>query len=35
MGAPTPLEGEVGAPHQVPLGSIASYLIYADVCTFR
>ena len=27
--------GLVGAHHQCPLGSVASYLIYADVRTFR
>ena len=32
MGCTDPLEGGgVGAPHQCPLGSVASYLIYADV----
>ena len=30
MRSPLPLSG-VGAPHQCPLGSVASYLIYADV----
>ena len=36
-GAPTRLQGwgGVGAPRQCPLGWVASYLIYADVCTFR
>ena len=31
MGCTDPLKRGVGAPHQCPLGSVASYLIYADV----
>ena len=33
-GAPTPLKRGVGTPHQFALGLAASYLSYADVCTF-
>jgi len=35
MGCSNPLRRGVGAPHQCPLGSLASYLIYADLRTFR
>ena len=35
MGCTDPLRRGVGAPHQCPLGSVASYLVYADVRTFR
>ena len=31
MGCTDPLRRGVGAPHQCPLGSVASYLIYTDV----
>ena len=31
MGCTDPLKRGVGAPHQCPLRSVASYLIYADV----
>ena len=35
IGCTDPLRRGVGAPHQSPLGLIASYLIYADVRTLR
>ena len=35
MGCTDPLRRDVGAPHQCSLGSVARYLIYADVRTFR
>ena len=35
MGCADNLLRGVGAPHQCPLGSVARYLIYADVRTFR
>ena len=35
MGCVDPLRRGVSTPNQCPLGSVASYLIYADVRTFR
>ena len=35
MGCADPPSKGVGAPLQCPLGSVASYLVYADVRTFR